>query len=190
MAHATVVGNESSTCTDLESVSSTSTSQLKTLFKELLDETKNDIITVVKQNIDQIYTDFDTVAIDNEAECSCIAESSDPGLVDKIDSFLQPVHPQADNVPQNQDSTCVEEPFKTLAEEFSVLERTSALSSAGLAVIGKDKLPSDTLQTVQPKYVRPENCTNLVPSKLTNRFGSKCGKRPVTVMLHCRKLKG
>ena len=43
-----------------------STSQLKNMFKELLDETKRDILTQVKDNIDQIYSDFEMVCIDNE----------------------------------------------------------------------------------------------------------------------------
>ena len=43
-----------------------STSQLKNMFKELLDETKQDILTQVKDNINQIYSDFEMVTLDNE----------------------------------------------------------------------------------------------------------------------------
>jgi DNA-binding transcriptional ArsR family regulator len=45
-------------------IPSTSASQLKSMFKELLDETKKDILSQVKDIIDQIYTDFESVALD------------------------------------------------------------------------------------------------------------------------------
>ncbi|XP_028397339.1 uncharacterized protein LOC114521127 [Dendronephthya gigantea] len=143
--------------------SGTSLPQFKALFKELLDETKNDILTRVQQNIDQVYSDFDMVAIDDEAEGS-IAGISDPGLTDKIDSFVQPA----------QDSPSVEGSFQTLAEEFSVNERASAPIAAGLAEIVngllKDKLPKEKLQELQPKYVRPENCPTLVSPKVNKQI--------------------
>ncbi len=43
-----------------------SSSQFKAMFKELLDEAKGDILSLVKGNIDQIYGDFESVAIDDE----------------------------------------------------------------------------------------------------------------------------
>ena len=53
-------------------------------------------------------------------------------------------------------------------------ERTSAPISIGLAEIVngllKDKLPKEKLQEVQPKYVRPENCPNLVPPKVNKQI--------------------
>ena len=84
---------ESKANADLES--GPSTSQLKNTFKELLDETKKDILTRVKDNIIQIYSDFEMVTPDNKVESS-LAGVSDPGLTDKIESFVQPV--QADTV--------------------------------------------------------------------------------------------
>ena len=81
---------------------------------------------------------------------------------------MQPV--QADLVLDNKGSSGVDESFQTLADAFSVSERTSAPISTGLAEIVNrlltDKLPREKLQTVQPKYVRPENCPNLVPPKV------------------------
>ena len=59
---------ESEANADLES--GPSTSQLKNMFKELLDETKHDILTQVQDNINQIYSDFEMVTLDNEVEGS------------------------------------------------------------------------------------------------------------------------
>ena len=57
---------------------------------------------------------------------------------------------------------------------FSVCERTSAPISTGLADVVngflKDKVPKEKLQEVQPKYVRPENCPNLVPPKANKQI--------------------
>ena len=87
---------ESEANADLES--GPSTSQLKNMFKELLDETKQDILTQVQDNINQIYSDFEMVTLDNEVAGS-LAGVSDPGLTDKIESFVQPV--QADTLPDD-----------------------------------------------------------------------------------------
>ena len=160
---------ESEANADLES--GPSTSQLKNMFKELLDETKQDILTQVQDNINQIYSDFEMVTLDNEVEGS-LAGVCDPGLTDKIESFVQPI--QADTLLDDQGNSSVDESFQTLADEFSVSERTSAPISTGLAEIVngllKDKLPKEKLQEVQPKYVRPENCPNLVPPKVNKQI--------------------
>ena len=111
------------------------------------------------------------VTLDNEVAGS-LAGVSDPGLTGKIESFVQPV--QADTLPDDQGSSSVDASFQTLADEFSVSERTSVPISIGLAEIVngllKDKLPKEKLQEVQPKYVRPENCPNLVPPKVNKQI--------------------
>ena len=98
-------------------IPSTSASQLKSMFKELLDETKKDILSQVKDNIDQIYTDFESVAIENE-EVASTGEASEPGITDKIEHFVQP------NIPDQEDPTDTGS-FHNLAVEFSVVEKTS-----------------------------------------------------------------
>ena len=117
----------------------------------MFDETKKDILTQVKDNINQIYSDFEMVTLDNEVEGS-LAGVSDPGLTDKIESLVQQV--QADTVLDDQGSSRAEESFQTLAGEFSVSERTSAPISTGLAEIVDglltDILPKKKLQEVQP----------------------------------------
>ena len=105
-----------------------STRQLKNMFKELFDETKQDILTQAKDNIDQIYSDFEMVTLDNEVEGS-LAGVSDPGLTDEIESFVQLV--QADTLLDDQGNSSVDKSFQTLADEFSASERTSAPISTG-----------------------------------------------------------
>ena len=100
------------------------------MFKEFLDETKKDILTQVKTNIDQIYSGFEMVCIDNEEEVS-LAGVSNPDLSDKIESLVQPV--QTDTMLDTQGSLSVHESFQTLTYEFSVSERTSAPISTGSA---------------------------------------------------------
>ena len=48
------------------------------MFQELLDETKKDILTQVKDNINQIYSDFEMVRLDNEvADMHCVKPLTD-----------------------------------------------------------------------------------------------------------------
>ena len=111
------------------------------------------------------------VTLDNEVEGS-LARVSNPGLTDKIESLVQSV--LADTVLDDQGSSSADETFQTLAHEFSVFERTSAPISTGLAEIVngllKDRLPKEKSQEVQAKYVRPENCPNLVPPKVNKQI--------------------
>ena len=64
--------------------------------------------------------------------------------------------------------------LKSLAEEFSVTEKTSSAMEANLAEIVKsllnEKLPKEKLSEVQAKYLRPENCTNLVAPKINKQI--------------------
>ena len=72
----------------------------------------------MKDSINQIYSDFEKVTgLDNKVEGS-LARVSDPnpGLNDKIESFVQPV--QADTVLDDPGISSVDESFQTLADEF------------------------------------------------------------------------
>ena len=80
------------------------------------------------------------VTLDNEVEGS-LAGVSNPGLTDKIESLVQPV--LADTVLDDQGSSSADETFQTLADEFSVSERTSAPISTGLAEIVNGLLKID-----------------------------------------------
>ncbi|XP_028394531.1 uncharacterized protein LOC114518732 [Dendronephthya gigantea] len=144
-----------------------STAQMKAMFKELLAESRNDILAQVKDNIDKIYSDFEMVALENEDARS--VDVSEPGLASLIDNFVQP---QADGL-ASQDGQSDLGAFKNLAEEFSVSERTAIPISSGLAAIVngllQDKLPKEKLAEVQPKYLRPENCPHLVAPKVNKQ---------------------
>ena len=147
-------------------IPSTSTSQLKSMFKELLDETKKDILSQVKDNIDQIYTDFESVAIENE-EVASTGEASEPGITDKIEQFVQP------NIPDQENPTDTGS-FHNLAVEFSVVEKTSPALIPGLAEIVnsllRDRLTKEKLSEVQSQYIRRENCPNLVAPKVNKQI--------------------
>ena len=123
----------------------------------------------VKENIDQMYADFESVAIDDEESSSCTV-ASDPGITDKIANFVQlPEQSIAAEAGPSDDGS-----FQNLAAEFSVAEQFSPAITPGLADIVnsllKDKLPKEKLAEVQAKYTRPENCPNLVSPKVNKQI--------------------
>ncbi len=139
-----------------------SSSQFKAMFKELLDEAKGDILLQVKENIDQIYADFESVAIDDEESSSCTM-ASDPGITDKLANFVQlPEQSIAAAAGPSDDGS-----FQNLAAEFSVAEQ---FSPAIVNSLLKDKLPKEKPAEVQAKYTRPENCPNLVSPKVNKQI--------------------
>jgi len=150
---------------------SPSTADLKAMFGELLDGAKQDILAQVKGSIDQLYMDFERVEVESEdAQPGTEANSEDnpdSAVAGKIDEFIQPKKPVSDEG-INGDS------FKLLAEEFTVTEKTSSAIDTNLAEIVKsllnDKLPKEKLSEVQAKYLRPENCTNLVAPKINKQI--------------------
>ena len=150
---------------------SPSTADLKAMFGELLDGAKQDILAQVKGSIDQLYMDFERVEVESEdAQPGTEANSEDnpdSAVAGKIDEFIQPKKPVSDEG-VNGDS------FKLLAEEFTVTEKTSSAIDTNLAEIVKsllnDKLPKEKLSEVQAKYLRPENCTNLVAPKINKQI--------------------
>ena len=87
-------------------------------------------------------------------------------MATKIDNFIQP---EPSDLGEGSSSHF----FKTLAEEFSVAEKTAPAIDSSLAEIVKslllEKLPKDKLAEVQNKYLRPENCTNLVAPKINKQ---------------------
>ena len=64
--------------------------------------------------------------------------------------------------------------FKSLAEEFSVIEKTFPAIDANLAEIVKslinEKPSKEKLSEVQAKYLRPENCTDLLAPKINKQI--------------------
>ena len=99
---------------------SNSLAQFKTMFADLLAETKNDILDQVKQSIDQVNTDFDTVALPpTEDDCHSQAQLSEgtseigsrASLIDRIDQLA------TNNTEGDRDGV------KALALEFSTAEK-------------------------------------------------------------------
>ena len=150
---------------------SLSTADVKAMFAELLDGAKQDILAQVKGPIDQVYMDFESVEVESEnAQPDTEVNSEDnpdSAVAGQIDEFIQPKKPVSDEG-INNDS------FKSLAEEFSVTEKTSPAIDANLAEIVKsllnEKLPKEKLSEVQAKYLRPEICTNLVAPKINKQI--------------------
>ena len=151
---------------------SLSTADLKAMFAELLDGAKQDILAQVKGSIDQVYMDFESVEVESEdAQPDTEVNSEDnpdSAVAGQIDEFIQPKKPVSDEG-INNDS------FKSLVQEFSVTEKTSPATDANLEEIKvksllNEKLPKEKLNEVQAKYLRPENCTNLVAPKINKQI--------------------
>lgn len=144
-----------------------SLSEFKAMFAELLDGTKKDILAQVQESIEQVYADFEYVETDPEGGEAGSVTSPDAAVVTKIDEFIQPK--TSDHADGSSSGS-----FKVLAEEFSVAEKTSPAIDANLADIVKslltEKLSKDKLTEVQNKYLRPENCTNLVAPKVNKHI--------------------
>ena len=122
-------------------------------------------------SIDQVYMDFESVELESEdAQPDTEVNSEDnpnSAVAGQIDEFIQPKKPVSDEGINNDYS------FKSLAEEFSVTEKTSPAINANLAEIVKsllnEKLPKEKLSEVQAKYLRSQNCTNLAQAPKINK---------------------
>ena len=143
--------------------------QLRTMFAELLAETKNDILDQLKLSIDKVYTDFELVETPEVDEGSEVASetSSRASLAAKIDQLAAPVPSPIIVTGDNAD-------FKALALEFSTVEKTSAALQTDLAELVNglinDKVPKEKLDQLQDKYLRPENCPWLMPPKVNKQI--------------------
>ncbi len=146
--------------------------QFKAMFKELLDEAKGDILSQVKENIDQIYADFESVAIDDEESSSCTV-ASDPGITDKIANFVQlPEQSIAAEAGPSDDGS-----FQNLAAEFSVAEQFSPAITPGWLTLLIVYSKINCLKRSWPKYKQSIHDQRIVlilflPRSI-NKFGSK-----------------
>ena len=148
----------------------TSPVHLKAMFAELLDDAKRDILAYVQDSIETIYADFEdyeTGPESGEASTECSDTAVATTVATKINDFIQP---KTSDHAEGSDGGS----FKSLADEFSVLEKTSPAIDANLAEIVKslltEKLTKEKLAEVQNKYLRPENCTNLVAPKINKQI--------------------
>lgn len=138
---------------------------MKQLFSELMEETKKDILEQVQGSINKVYEDHGPIDLDLEEniEAESIAESSQ-SLASKLERFVETT--------ESTENNAKDESFKSLAEEFSISEKTAPSINAGLADIInsllEDKLPKEKISGLQDKYLKPANCPNLVAPK-TNK---------------------
>ena len=148
----------------------TSPVDFKAMFAELLDDAKRDILAHVQDSIEKVYADFEdyeTGPESGEASTECSDTAVATTVATKINDFIQP---KTSDHAEGSDGGS----FKSLADEFSVLEKTSPAIDANLAEIVKslltEKLTKEKLAEVQNKYLRPENCTNLVAPKINKQI--------------------
>ena len=148
----------------------TSPVDFKAMFAELLDDAKRDILAHVQDSIEKVYADFEdyeTVPETGEASTECSDTAVATTVATKINDFIQP---KTSDHAEGSDGGS----FKSLADEFSVLEKTSPAIDANLAEIVEslltEKLTKETLAEIQNKYLRPENCTNLVAPKINKQI--------------------
>ena len=133
-------------------------------------DAKRDILAHVQDSIEKVYADFEdyeTSPESGEASTECSDAAVATAVATKINDFIQP---KTSDHAEGSDGGS----FKSLADEFSVLEKTSPSRDANLAEIVKslltEKLTKEKLAEVQNKYLRPENCTNLVAPKINKQI--------------------
>ena len=137
------------------------------MFKELLDEAKGDILSQVKENIDQIYADFESVAIDDEESSSCTV-ASDPGII----LFSCP------------NSPLLQRPVRVTMAHFRIWQQNSLLQNNFLLPLPLGWLTLlivyskiNCLKRSLPKYKQSIHDQRIVPilflPKSINKFGSK-----------------
>ena len=147
----------------------TSPVDFKAMFAELLNDAKRDILAHVQDSMEKIYADFqnyETGPESGEASTECSDTAGSTTVATKINDFIQP---KTSDHAEGSDGGS----FKSLADEFSVLEKTSPAIDANLAEIVKSLLKEVTkekLAEVQNKYLRPENCSNLVAPKINKQI--------------------
>ena len=93
-------------------------SELRAMFADLLEGAKKDILSNVQESIDQIYADFEYVESESEGPQNQVSPEANnvTAVATKIDNFIKP-EPSDLGEGSNSDS------FKTLAEEFNVVEK-------------------------------------------------------------------
>ena len=135
-------------------------------------DAKRDIVAHVQDSIEKVYANFEDYETGPEGgEVS--TEFLDTAVATKINDFIKP---KTSDHAEGLDG----DSFKSL-DEFSILEKTSPAIDANLA----EKLTKEKLAKVQSKYLRPENCTNLVAPKINKQIWQQF--RPETMIQLSRR---
>lgn len=147
---------------------------LKLAMSEMMSSFKTELLTHVNESISQVYQDFEQVAepaAQDEtigvSEVEPLPEESGDSLVGKITAFAQ----QTASQPQTPTNITTESTvFKAFVEQFATAEKPGPAIDHDLATIVNEllteKLTKEKLEPVQQKYLRPENCENLVTPKI------------------------
>ncbi|CAB4028257.1 Hypothetical predicted protein, partial [Paramuricea clavata] len=144
---------------------------IKAAMTEMMSSFKTELLSHVNASISQVYQDFEQAA-DQEVqddsvsapEAGPLPEHSEDNLVDKIANFAK------DKGSHSQTDLSENTVFKTFVEQFAPGEQTGPAIDHDLATIVNEllteKLTKEKLEPVQDKYLKPENCENLVAPKI------------------------
>ena len=172
---------------------------LKLAMSEMMSSFKTEILTHVNESISQVYQDFEQVAepaAQDEtigvSEVEPLPEESGDSLVGKITAFAQ----QTASQPQTQTNITTESTvFKAFVEQFATAEKPGPAIDHDLATIVNEllteKLTKDKLEPVQQKYLRPENCENLVTPKINKPIWQQLKqetKNSIAILQVCNSL--
>ena len=139
---------------------------------EMMSSFKTELLSHVNASISQVYQDFEQAAeqeVQDDSvsvpEADPLPEHSEDNLVDKIANFAK------DKGSQSQTDLSENTVFKTfVVEQFAPGEQTGQAIGHDLATIVNEllteKLTKEKLESVQDKYLKPENCENLVAPKI------------------------
>ncbi|CAB3986867.1 Hypothetical predicted protein [Paramuricea clavata] len=144
---------------------------IKAAMTEMMFSFKTELLSHVNESISQVYQDFEQAA-DQEVQDDSVSvpepdplpEHSEDNLVDKIANFAK------DKGSQSQKDLSENTVFKTFVEQFALGGQTGSAIDHDLATIVSEllteKLTKEKLEPVQDKYLKPENCENLVAPKI------------------------
>ena len=144
-------------------------SELKAMFADLLEGAKKDILSNVQESIDQIYADFECVESESEGPQNQVNPEANTvtAVATKIDKLFSWNPPVLEKDP-------VAILLKCWLRSLVLRKKTAPAIDSSLAEIVKslllEKLPKDKLAAVQNKYLRQENCTNLVVPKINKQI--------------------
>jgi hypothetical protein len=153
----------------------TNLTDLKSVMTEMLSSFKTELLTQVNESISQVYRDFEQVAEpevpDDDlsvTEVDVLPAQSGASLLDKITKFADETGSQSKT--QTDITASENKVFKSFVEQFATGERTGPAIDHDLATLVNDllteKLPKEKLEPVQDKYLKPENCENLIAPKI------------------------
>ena len=144
---------------------------IKAAMTEMMSSFKTELLSHVNASISQVYQYFEQAAeqeVQDDSvsvpEADPLPEHSEDNLVDKIANFAK------DKSSQSQTDLSENTVFKTFVEQFAPGEQTGQAIDHDLSTIVNEllteKLTKEKLEPVQDKYLKPENCENLVAPKI------------------------